>query len=78
MSTPKPLYAHERVMYHPALLTCPHGGDLLVMCNSLAWEWIGRIKACAAPRRAPPSVPPHAAPAGGSLGALSSPFLYES
>jgi len=21
MSTPKPLYAHERVMYHPELLT---------------------------------------------------------
>ena len=38
MSTPKPLYAHERVMYHPELLTCPHGGDLLVMCNSLGWD----------------------------------------
>ena len=37
MSTPKPLslYAHECVIYHPELLTCPHRGDLLVMCNSL-------------------------------------------
>ena len=36
--TPKQLYAHERMMYHPELLTCPHGGDLLVTCNSLAWD----------------------------------------
>src|SRR5713101_5841991 len=38
MSTPKRLYAQQRVMYQPALLTCPHCGDLLVMCNSLAWK----------------------------------------
>ena len=38
MSTPEPLYVHERVMSHPELLTCPHGGDLLVMCNSLGWD----------------------------------------
>jgi hypothetical protein len=38
MRTPKPFYAHERVMYHPELLTCPHCGDLLVTCNSLAWD----------------------------------------
>jgi hypothetical protein len=38
MSIPKPLYAHERVMDHPELLTCPHGGDLLVMGNSLGWD----------------------------------------
>jgi hypothetical protein len=35
--TPKPLYAHAR-MYQPEILTCPHGGDLLVTCNFLAWE----------------------------------------
>src|SRR5262245_44190833 len=40
MSTPKPLYAHERAMRHPELLTCPHGGDLLMMCNSLGWDKI--------------------------------------
>jgi hypothetical protein len=38
MRTPKPLYAHERMMYQPAFLTCPHCGDLLVTCNSLAWD----------------------------------------
>ena len=38
MSTPKRLYADERIIYHPALLTCLHYGDLLVAWNSLAWE----------------------------------------
>jgi Transposase, Mutator family len=38
MRTPKPLYAHERMIYHPELLTCPHCGDLLVTCNYLAWD----------------------------------------
>ncbi len=38
MRTPKGLYADERIIYHPALLTCPHCGDLLVMSNYLAWD----------------------------------------
>jgi len=38
MRTPKPLYAQERRMYQPELLTCPHGGDLLVLCHYLAWD----------------------------------------
>src|SRR5256886_12900176 len=38
MRTPKRLYAHERMIYQPELLTCPHCGDLLVMCNYLAWD----------------------------------------
>src|SRR5919204_2134610 len=38
MRTPKPLYAHERMIYHPELLTCPHCGALLVTCNYLAWD----------------------------------------
>src|SRR5437867_1272333 len=38
MRTPKSLYAHERMIYHPELLTCPHCGDLLVTCNYLAWD----------------------------------------
>jgi hypothetical protein len=38
MRTPKRLYAQERVIYQPELLTCPHCGDLLVMCNYLAWD----------------------------------------
>jgi hypothetical protein len=38
MRTPKRLYAHERIIYQPELLTCPHCGDLLVRCNYLAWD----------------------------------------
>jgi hypothetical protein len=38
MRTPKRLYTAERLIYHPELLTCPHCGDVLVMCNSLAWD----------------------------------------
>src|SRR6266478_125938 len=38
MRTPKRLYAHERIIYQPELLTCPYCGDLLVRCNYLAWE----------------------------------------
>lgn len=38
MRTPKPLYAHQRLIYQPELLTCLHCGDVLVMCNYLAWN----------------------------------------
>src|SRR4029434_8177228 len=38
MRTPKQLYAEERIIYRPELLTCLHCGDLLVTCNSLAWD----------------------------------------
>ena len=38
MRTPKRFYAQQRLMYQPALLPCPHCGDLLVMGNSLAWK----------------------------------------
>jgi hypothetical protein len=38
MRTPKRLYTAERLIYHPELLTCPHCGDVLVMCNYLAWD----------------------------------------
>ena len=38
MRTPQQLYAHERIIYRPEFLTCPHCGDLLVMCNYLAWD----------------------------------------
>ena len=38
MRTPKRLYAQQRTIYQPELLTCPHCGDLLVMCNYLAWD----------------------------------------
>ena len=38
MRTPKQLYAQQRLIYQPELLTCPHCGDLLVSCNYLAWD----------------------------------------
>jgi hypothetical protein len=38
MRTPKQLYAQERIIYQPELPTCPHCGDILVMCNYLAWD----------------------------------------
>ena len=38
MRTPKRLYAEERIIYQPELLTCPHCGDLLVSWNYLAWD----------------------------------------
>ncbi|HEY5869036.1 MAG TPA: transposase [Candidatus Tectomicrobia bacterium] len=38
MRTPKRLYAEERIIYHPELLTCLQCGDLLVAWNYLAWD----------------------------------------
>ena len=38
MRTPKQLYAAERIIYRPELLTCLHCGDLLVTWNYLAWD----------------------------------------
>jgi hypothetical protein len=38
MRTPKRLYPEERLISHPALLTCPHCRALLVMWHSLAWD----------------------------------------
>src|SRR6266571_713932 len=38
MRTPKSLYAQQRIIYQPELLTCPHCGDLLMLCNYLAWN----------------------------------------
>jgi len=38
MRTPQRLYAQERIIYQPEILTCPHCGDLLVMCNYLTWD----------------------------------------
>jgi Transposase, Mutator family len=38
MRTPKRLYAEERIIYRPELLTCLHCGALLVTWNYLAWD----------------------------------------
>jgi len=38
MRTLKPLYAQRRLIYQPEWPTCPHCGEVLVMCNYLAWN----------------------------------------
>jgi len=38
MRTPKSLYAQQRLIYQPELDACPHCGDLLALCNYLAWD----------------------------------------
>jgi hypothetical protein len=71
MRTPKPLYAHERMIYQPELLTCPHCGDLLVTCNYLAWDKtvqrLDRVLSVASR----PGRCPHATCAGSRLRLLS-------
>src|SRR5262249_10771797 len=71
MRTPKQLYAHERMIYQPELLTCPHCGDLLVTCNYLAWDktvqMLDRVLSVASR----PSRCPHAPCVGSRLRLLS-------
>jgi Transposase, Mutator family len=71
MRTPKRLYAQERLIYQPELLTCPHCGDLLVLCNSLAWDktvqMLDRVLSVASR----PGRCPHATCAGSRLRLLS-------
>jgi hypothetical protein len=71
MRTPKQLYAHERIIYQPELLTCPHCGDLLVMCPYLAWDktvqMLDRVLSVASR----PGRCPHATCAGSRMRLLS-------
>jgi|SRR5256712_8418204 len=76
MRTPKRLYADERIIYHPELLTCPHCGDLLVMYNYLAWDKTvqtldGVLSVASRPGHCPGEWPPlrHAASARVGSGA---------
>src|SRR4029453_13955650 len=71
MRTPKPLYAHERMIYRPELLTCPHCGDLLVPCNYLAWDKTVQRLARARSGASRQSRCPHATCAGSRLRLLS-------
>jgi hypothetical protein len=71
MRTPQGLYAYERIIYHPELLTCPHCGDLLVMCKYLGWDKVvqtldGVFSVASRPGRCP-----HATCAGSRLRLLS-------
>ena len=71
MRTPKQLYAQERIIYQPDLLTCPHCGDLLVMCPYLAWDktvqMLDRVLSVASR----PGRCPHATCAGSRMRLLS-------
>jgi Transposase, Mutator family len=71
MRTPKRLYAQERLIYQPELLTCPHCGDLLMLCNYLAWDktvqTLDQVLAVASR----PGCCPHATCAGSRLRLLS-------
>src|SRR3989442_12385662 len=71
MRTPKRLYAQERLIYQPELLTCPHCGDLLVMSNYLVWDktvqTLDRVLSVASR----PGRCPHATCAGSRLRLLS-------
>jgi Transposase, Mutator family len=71
MRTPKPLYAQERMIYQPELLTCPHCGALLVMYNYFTWDktvqTLDRVLSVASR----PGRCPHAACPGSRLRLLS-------
>jgi len=71
MRTPKRLYAQERLIYQPELLTCPHCGDLLVMSNYLVWDktvqTLDRVLSVASR----PGRCPHATCAGSNMRLLS-------
>jgi len=71
MRTPKRLYAHERVIYQPELLTCPSCGDLLVMCNYLAWDKTVQTLDCILSVASRPGRCPHATCAGSRMRLLS-------
>src|SRR5256712_1043957 len=71
MRTLKRLYAQERLIDQPELLTCPHCGDLLVLCNYLAWnktvQMLDRVLSVASR----PGRCPHATCGGSRLRLLS-------
>ena len=71
MRTPKRLYAHERIIYQPELLPCLHCGDLLVTCNSLAWQKTVQTLAHVVSIATRPGRCPHAACPGSRLRLLS-------
>ena len=71
MRTPKRLYAQERIISHPELLTCLHGGDLLVTCNYLAWDKTVQTLEHVLSIATRPSRCPHAACPGSRMRLLS-------
>ena len=64
---PKRFDAAERIIYHPALLTCLHCGDLLVPWNSLAWDKTVQTLTCLLAIATRPGRCPHATCPGSRL-----------
>src|SRR5438874_12722237 len=71
MRTPKRLYAEERIIYQPELLTCLHCGDLLVPWNYLAWDKTVQTLACLLSIATRPGRCPHATCPGSRMRLLS-------
>jgi hypothetical protein len=71
MRTPKQLYAQERIIYQPELLTCPHCGDLLVMCPYLTWDKTVQLLDRVLSVASRPGRCPHATCAGSRMRLLS-------
>jgi hypothetical protein len=59
------------MIYHPELLTCPHCGDLLVTCNSLAWDKTVQMLDLVLSVASRPGRCPHATCVGSRLRLLS-------
>jgi hypothetical protein len=57
MRTPKRLYAEERIVDQPEVLTCLHCGDLAVPWNYLAWDKIVQTLDAASPLPPPRPLP---------------------
>jgi hypothetical protein len=71
MRTPKRLYAEERIIYQPELLTCLHCGDLLVPWNYLAWDKTVQTLDCLLSIATRPGRCPHATCPGSRMRLLS-------
>jgi hypothetical protein len=71
MRTPKRLYAQQRLIYQPELLTCPHCDDRLALCNYLAWDKIVQTLGGVLSVASRPSHCRHAACEGANLRLLS-------
>ena len=71
MRTPKRLYAEERIIYQPELLTCLHCGDLLVPWNYLAWDKTVQMLDCLLSIATRPGRCPHATCPGSRMRLLS-------
>src|SRR4030095_11242156 len=69
--TPKSLYAQQRIIYQPELLTCPHCGALLMLFTYLAGNKTVQTLCGVLPVASRPGRCPHATCEGSALRLLS-------